>query len=132
MPDCVEPGSGRLAAEAAARLEPKLQHALNHPIRREVLRRLNGSGEACTAVQLAAGMEPVELSQVSYHLQVLVRSGVAASDGAGPFSESPSYMDTVLDAEALALLRETEEWDREQREAAARGVGVLQGGQGGE
>jgi len=132
IPDCVEPGGGRLSAKATTGLKPKLQHALNHPIRREVLRRLNSSAEACTAVQLAKGMEPVALSQVSYHMQVLVRSGVAASEGSGPYSECPSYIDTVLDAQALAILRETEAWDRGQRKAAARGVGVLQGGQSGE
>jgi DNA-binding transcriptional ArsR family regulator len=131
MPDCVEPGSGRLAAEAAARLEPKLQHALNHPIRREVLRRLNGSNEACTAIRLVAGMEPVELSQVNYHLQVLVRSGVVAADESEPFVERPAYIDTVLNAQALAVLRETEEWDRGQRETAG-GAAALHGGQSGE
>jgi hypothetical protein len=77
-------------------------------------------------------MEPVGLSQVNYHLQVLVRDGVAACEQAGAVAEQTSYLVTVLDAQALAVLKETKEWDRVQREATARGATVLQGGRRGE
>lgn len=73
-------------------------------------------------------MEPVGLSQLNYHLQVLVRDGVAACDQTGAVAEQSSYIVTVLDAQALAVLRETKEWDRVQRDAAAGGATVVQGG----
>src|SRR3954469_9793448 len=98
---------GRLSAQLAATLEPNLQDALDHPVRREVLRVLVRGERSRSIIELGAQLPGFRLSQLSYHLQVLRRSGAVASEVAG-------------DEPVRAVLRATEAWDREQREAAAR------------
>lgn len=128
-PECSEPGSGRLAAELAATLEPRLQDALDHPVRREVLRRLNECGEGGTARQIVPDLRPIGISQVNYHLQVLARDEIVVFDGFGP-GDGPAYISTVVEEpQVLKVLRATEEWDREQRDVAARGVASSRKGQ---
>src|SRR3954454_7102498 len=110
--DYLELPDGRLPAHLAATLEPTLQDALDHPVRREVLRVL-GSGEQSRGVaELGAELPDFCLGQLSYHLQVLGRSGAVASEVAG-------------DARVRAVLRATERWDRERREAAGASASPL-------
>ncbi len=49
--------------------------ALNHPLRRRILRKLNERVEAASARQLAREMG-LPIGNVSYHLQVLARLNV--------------------------------------------------------
>lgn len=127
----VEPGSGRLVPELAAGLEPKLQDALDHPIRREILRRL-GDGRALR--ELARQLAPVGIGQVNYHLVVLRQSEVVVPAGEGSLVDGrPRYESTLVDdAKVERVLSATEEWDREQREKAGRHVAPLRRGLGGE
>lgn len=129
-PECIDPESGRLAAELAATLEPRLQDALDHPVRREVLRRLNERGEGGTAHQIVPNLLPIGISQVNYHLHVLVRDEVVVPAGSGSSGERRAYISTVAEeSQVLKVLGATEEWDREQRDVAARGVAALRRGQ---
>lgn len=124
-PDPVEAGDGSLSAHLAARLEPKLQDALDHPVRREVLRALHRGERAWSVAEIGAQVS-FRLSQLSYHLQVLHRSGTVVSELAaiGGGRGCAQYASGVSgDDEVRSILRATERWDREQGEADA-GVNV--------
>jgi len=122
MEKAVEAEDGRLSARFASVLEPKLQDALDHPIRRELLRALNRSERPRSIGEIAAQFPPFGLSRLSYHLQVLWRSGTVASEpscagsGDGPAHYASEVFD---DGQVLAVLRATERWDRERRQAEA-------------
>jgi len=104
--DFVAGEDGRLSAHLAATLEPKLQDALDHPVRREVLRVLVRGEGSRSVTDLGSELSAFRLSQLSYHLQVLRRSGSVGSEVAG-------------DGRVRAVLRATEQWDRERTEVAA-------------
>ncbi len=57
--------------------------ALNHPLRRELLRALNGSGDAPSTIQLSE-MTGTNVRSVDYHLEVLVSGNLVS----GRFSSS--------------------------------------------
>jgi DNA-binding transcriptional ArsR family regulator len=118
--DSVEGGDGRLSARMAAMLEPKLRDALDHPVRRELLRALSQDGRAKNVTELGADLGGFRLSQIGYHLQVLRRSGsVVSTGGPGIDRNRPRYASQVAaDGQVRAVLRATERWDRERREAA--------------
>lgn len=59
----------------AATLPPETQDALDHPVRRQVLRILNSSDQARSAGEMAATLPGVPHSAVSYHAQVLENQG---------------------------------------------------------
>jgi DNA-binding transcriptional ArsR family regulator len=119
--DLVETEDGRLPAALAASLEPKLQDALGHPVRREVLRALQGGERARSVAEIDAQL-PFGPGQLGYHLQVLHRLGAVASK---PVS-APARRDTEFasevcgDGRVRSVLRATERWDRERRETAAK------------
>jgi DNA-binding transcriptional ArsR family regulator len=118
--DAVMGEDGRLPAYLAAALEARLQDALDHPVRREVLRVLDSGKQPRSIVELAAELRHCTLGQLNYHLQVLSRSGLVASEpaGVGPRAEHARYASEVLgDAQVLAVLEATKAWDRERREA---------------
>jgi hypothetical protein len=120
--DSVEAGDGRLSAHLAAALGPKLQDALDHPVRREVLRGLNRSERSRSISEIGAELPAFRLGQLNYHLQVLRQSGTVASEpaDAGMGQVRAQYGSEVAgDGQVRAVLRATEQWDREQREAAA-------------
>ncbi len=115
-------GDGRLAAHLAARLGPKLQDALDHPVRREVLRALHGERPARSVAEIGARL-PVRSGQLSYHLQVLRHCDTVASElaGGGVDRGRARYASAVSgDRGVRSVLRATERWDRERTEAAAR------------
>jgi DNA-binding transcriptional ArsR family regulator len=120
--DSVAAEDGRLARRLAARLEPKLHDALDHPIRRELLRTLSRRGTPRTVAELRVELRAFRPGQLGYHLQVLRRSGaVASKSGGAPTASSHTrYASGVHgDGRVQALLRATERADRERREAAA-------------
>jgi DNA-binding transcriptional ArsR family regulator len=119
--ESVEAGDGRLPAGLAAMLGPELQDALDHPFRRDVLRALDRSGRARSVAELGAELPALRRGQLSYHLRVLRRLGVVASeaagDGAGPHA---LYASAVFEDDGVrAVLRATERWDRKRRDVAA-------------
>lgn len=119
--DSVAAGDGRLPARLAAPLEPKLQDALDHPVRREVLRTLNGDGRSRSVAEIGRALRAFPPGQLDYHLQVLRRSGAVASLPAdlGAVQSRARIASSVSDdGRVRAVLRATEKWDRERREAA--------------
>lgn len=119
--DSVDTDDGRLSAGLGASLDPLLQDALDHPVRREVLRTLSQSGRARDLVEIGAQLQGFTLSQLSYHLHVLRRSGAVASETAGIVAQGRArYASEVSgDGKVRVVLRATEGPDRQRREAAA-------------
>jgi len=120
--DSVAAEDGRLAAALAATLQPELQDALDHPTRREVLRTLNRFGRPRSVPEIGAQL-PFRLGQLGYHLQILRRSGVVIAepvDNAVEIGRVRYISQVSSDAEVCSVLRATERWDRERREAVAR------------
>ena len=110
---------GRLPPRLAVALDRELQDALGHPVRREVLRTLHRNGRLWSAAEIRAQLHPCRLSQVSYHLQVLRRSGIVASYSVPPEPEQAHYESKVVgDGKIRAVLRATEKGDRERTAAA--------------
>jgi DNA-binding transcriptional ArsR family regulator len=121
--DSVEGPGGRLSARLAATLEPGLQDALDHPVRREVLRALNRSERSRSLTELEVELCGFRLGQLDYHLRVLRRAGTVASEVGGltPGRNRDQFASEVSDdGQVRAVLRATEQQDRERREAAAR------------
>jgi DNA-binding transcriptional ArsR family regulator len=111
-------GDDRLFARLAARLDPELQGALNHPVRREVLRSLNRGGRPSDFAEVAIDLPGFPRNQLRYHLAVLRQSGAIAAIGVSPELSHPRFTSQVRDDERVrAVLRATEARDREQREA---------------
>jgi DNA-binding transcriptional ArsR family regulator len=116
------PPEDHLPGQLAAKLEPKLQDALDHPARREVLRTLNRSARAQSTSELRAELQALRPTQLRYHLGVLRRSGVVVKDPTdlNLAGQAARYASEVIgDGEVRAILRATERQDREQREALA-------------
>jgi len=115
---------GRLADELAAILEPKLQDALNHPTRREILRVLHVSERPTSVAGILSRLPPLKHSKVSYHLQVLRSCGAVIDDGTrpAPGGRDTLYRSAVADEPKVrAALRATEREDRKCREATGKG-----------
>jgi DNA-binding transcriptional ArsR family regulator len=106
----------RLPVELAELLTPPLEHALNHPLRRELLRTLHQGGSPRSATELADSSQPeLTVTLVNYHAAVLqtcdlVRDTEADVGGDG---STRSYASNVAeDVQILAVLSATESLDR--------------------
>lgn len=111
----------RLPAQLAAMLEPEFHDALDHPIRREVLRALNRSAHPRGVAELKAELRVFRSDELSYHLQVLRSSGTVASrtaSGSRDRGRVQFVSEVDDDGRVRAVLRATEQWDAERREAA--------------
>ena len=107
--------SRRLPLELAELLTPPLEHALNHPLRRDVLRALNRVGEPLTAPELAASIPVASITLINYHAAVLERcdllratENAVAGDGFGRRYAS----NVAADVQIIAILGATETMDR--------------------
>jgi hypothetical protein len=120
--DAVETQDGRLSARLAATLGPRLQDALDHPVRRELLRALHRSERPRSIGEMAVALPPFGSRRLNYHLQVLCRAEtvVLERNCAAPGGAHAHYASGVCnDGRVLSVLRATERWDRERREAEA-------------
>lgn len=92
----LNPPKGRLPAEIAATLDPREQNALDHRIRREILRQLLARNPQSPR-ELALAISSVSLSAVQYQLSVLAKSGILSIVGSGEASggEQRLYMPSV-------------------------------------
>lgn len=119
---------GRLGEELSGVFEPKLQDALNHPVRREILRVLHAREQACGLAEVLGGLRSGAQSEVRYHLQVLQAAGAVVSDGTrpAPGGRDSLYRSALADSSAaLAALGATELADRRRRHAAEGGSSGL-------
>lgn len=115
---------GRLADELAVTLEPKLQDALNHPTRRDILRVLHKQKESCSVTAILDALPPLKRGEASYHLQVLQDCGAVVADGTrpGPGGREVLYRSELAsDATVPEVLRATERQDSERRRGADGG-----------
>jgi DNA-binding transcriptional ArsR family regulator len=113
---------GRLAADLVATLEPKLQDALNHPTRRDILRVLQGAGKPRSITDIVGALPQLTRGEINYHAQVLQDSGCVEVDGSRrcPGGEERLLRSAVADSgQALLVLGATERSDREHRRRAA-------------
>ncbi len=127
-PDCSEPPDGRLPADLAGGLEPELRDALDHPIRREILRSLNGAGRASTPAELARRLGSFRLSQVNYHVQVLAGDGAVVAEGDSPAGGRSYVSDVAREAEVTAVLAAMQGCDRARFRAAEGDLGFPSSG----
>jgi DNA-binding HxlR family transcriptional regulator len=113
--DGVEGPDGRLAAGLAATLEPQLQDALDHPVRREVVRVLESSRRALCLAELADEIPAGTPKKLSYHLQVLRGSGLISADRSPsrPQTGPVEYTCAAVDDAVTAVLEATREWDQD-------------------
>jgi DNA-binding transcriptional ArsR family regulator len=112
---------GRLPRRLMVTLDPDIQDALDNPVRRELLRTLDRRGNPVTVGEVMVELRPYRRSQLGYHLQVLLRAGVVASEPEVTIrGDSARYASEMsADGSVRAVLRATEHWDRERREAMA-------------
>jgi DNA-binding transcriptional ArsR family regulator len=90
--------------------EESTRDALNHPVRRQILRTLIASGRPLAAAEIvSAGLPGASLSTVAYHARVLEGSGsVSHANG----DVLPRYTtDLSSDPEIVALLEATRRAD---------------------
>ncbi len=95
-----------LGVEVMGMEENEARDALNHPVRRQILRTLIASGRPLAPVEIvAAGLPGASLSTVAYHARVLEGSGsVSRANGDTP----PRYTtDLSSNPEIVALLEAT-------------------------
>jgi DNA-binding transcriptional ArsR family regulator len=119
-----ESSEDRLPGQLAAGLGPRLQDALDHPVRRELLRTLSRGSRSRSTAEIHAQLGAFRPSQLCYHLQVLRRAGAVVAIPAGDAGSRPRYASgTAADEEVRAVLRATERQDREQTEAALAASG---------
>lgn len=107
----------RLPLELAELLTPPLEHALNHPLRREVLRALHRSEGPRSASELVDVCQPAtSVTALNYHAAVLERCDlvrVIENDVAGE-GFNRRYASTVSeDVQIIAILGATEPLDRQ-------------------
>ena len=101
---------GRRGAEA----QELLRRALNHPLRRRILRALHDGGEARSPVQLSTELR-APLSNLNYHVGVLRDAGAIVLSAKRPVRGSTEhfYASTVTGNAAVAeFLESTTEGDR--------------------
>lgn len=106
----------KLPLELAELLTPPVEHALNHPLRREILRALNASDEPRSAGEIVSGSLPkTGVTLVSYHASVLESADVLRVAEVEPSNESFArrYSSNVAnDPQIVAILGATESLDR--------------------
>lgn len=105
--------NGGGAKDRGQRMSALLIQALNHPLRRKLLRALHGSGDARSPVQLSK-MTGEDLSSIDYHIKILVSMGAAVktSDRRVRGARENFFVSKVSDHEQMvAILADTERDD---------------------
>jgi DNA-binding transcriptional ArsR family regulator len=97
-------------------VEMNVPDALNHPIRRQILRILIDSGEPRDSREIiAAGLPDLSVSAVGYHARVLESAGMISRSDVGAAGEESTYRyaaTAVDDPEIVTLLESTRDTDR--------------------
>jgi DNA-binding transcriptional ArsR family regulator len=110
------PQAEKLPSQLAAQLPPSTRDALGHPVRRQILRALNESGEPRSPSEIAATALPnASVSVISYHAQVLETCDSVAMTGTRQVHGSVArlYASKVAgDEQVAAVLQATRGLDR--------------------
>ncbi len=86
--------------------------ALNHPLRRQILRTLIASDRELSPSELVAATNGTSVSLVSYHAKVLATAGAVGYTPAGGADEGEvRYHAAPPNPETLALLEATRDED---------------------
>lgn len=90
--------------------------ALNHPVRRQILRILIDSGKPHDAREIgAAGLPDLSLSSIGYHARVLESAGmVSRGEGGTAAGDESTYRFAAVavdDPDVVALLESTRDTD---------------------
>jgi hypothetical protein len=105
----------RLPIEFAELLDPPVEHALNHPLRRDILRVLNERDGPRSAGEIAVESLPkTAVTLINYHASVLATCDVVriAEDEPSGQSLARRYASNVAnDAQIVAILGATESLD---------------------
>jgi DNA-binding transcriptional ArsR family regulator len=105
----------RLPLEFAELLEPPVEHALNHPLRRSILRALNQSDGPRSAGEIATESLPkTGVTLINYHAAVLETCDIVriAEDDPNGQSLARRYSSNVAnDPQIAAILGATEPLD---------------------
>ncbi len=94
-------------------LEPQVRQALSHPLRRQIVRTLNG-GSAQTTGELRETVPAESLGALHYHVLVLEQAGVVRGSDLWNDVDAPtrSYVTEVSkDAAVASLLKATQPLD---------------------
>lgn len=107
MPEDEQHGSGKDR-------EPDVDHAIGHPIRREILRALLDAPAAMTVSELDELIPTANLSTLNYHVAVLEREECVARAGEVVLSNGvlPAYAAAVADdVYVTGILKSSREGD---------------------
>ena len=95
------------------RMSPLLIQALNHPLRRKLLRALHSSDDARSPVKLSK-MTGTDVSSIDYHVKILVSLGAAVKTGDRPVrgARENFFLSKVSDhKQMVTILADTERDD---------------------
>jgi DNA-binding transcriptional ArsR family regulator len=104
----------KLPPEVVAGLAPHQQRALDHPIRRQILRVLSRSSGPQTLAELCEGIPGTGLSTIGYHLLVLEECAFVSVSGVltGPGDAERNFTSNIADNRVvITALRETQKLD---------------------
>jgi DNA-binding transcriptional ArsR family regulator len=96
-------------------MSPLLIQALNHPLRRKLLRALHSSADARSPVQLSK-MTGEDISGIDYHIKILVSLGAAVKTGDRQVrgARENFFLSKVSDhKQMVTILADTESDDRD-------------------
>lgn len=105
--------NGNAARDRDQRMSALLIDALHHSSRRRILRALHSSGDAHSPVQLSKMIDE-DISNIDYHLKILVSLGAAVKTGERPVrgARENFFASTVADhKQMVAILADTERDD---------------------
>ena len=111
--------NGGGAQGKSQRMSPPLIQALNHPLRRKLLRALHGSDDAHSPVQLSK-LTGEDVSSIDYHIKILVSMGAAVKTGDRKVrgARENFFVSMVSDHKQMAtILADTEPDDRRNAKA---------------
>lgn len=83
--------SGDAAGDQDQRMSTLMISVLNHPLRRELLKALNGSDDAHSTIQLSK-VTGANVRSVDYHIKILVSGNLASGrfSSAGALADAPA------------------------------------------
>jgi DNA-binding transcriptional ArsR family regulator len=104
----------KLPPEVVEGLAPHQQRALDHPIRRQILRVLSRNARPQTLIEICEGIPDTSVSTIGYHLLVLEECAFVSVSGVltGPGDAERNFASNVADNRVvMTALQQTQELD---------------------